>query len=80
MKNPGVAAVLSVLWPGIGQIYNEQLVKGIAFIIIHFLLVVIWLSGELSYVGLAMPLAFWIFGIVDAQRTAAKLAKTSSNS
>jgi TM2 domain-containing membrane protein YozV len=75
MKNPGLAAVLSVLWPGIGQIYNEQLAKGIAFIIVHILLVVIWFSGELSYVGLLTPLAFWIFGIVDAHRTAVKLAE-----
>jgi TM2 domain-containing membrane protein YozV len=70
VKNPGTAAVLSVLWPGIGQIYNGKLPKGIAFILVHILLIAIWLSGELSYVGLLMPLAFWVFGVVDAYRTA----------
>jgi TM2 domain-containing membrane protein YozV len=28
-KNPGVAAFLSFFWPGLGQIYNGQIAKGI---------------------------------------------------
>ena len=32
-KNPGVAAVLSFIYPGLGQIYNEEIKKGIIFII-----------------------------------------------
>jgi len=28
-KNPGVAAILSFFWPGLGQIYNGQIAKGI---------------------------------------------------
>lgn len=34
-KNPGVAAVLSFLWPGIGQIYNGQILKAIIFIVVQ---------------------------------------------
>lgn len=29
MRNPGVAAVLSFFWPGVGQIYNGELAKGL---------------------------------------------------
>ena len=34
MKNPGVAAVLSVLIPGVGQIYNGDFLRGIFWLII----------------------------------------------
>lgn len=46
-KNPGVAAVLSFLFPGLGQIYNGQILIGILlsiltvflyFIVIGFIL------------------------------------------
>ena len=32
-KNPGLAAVLSFFYMGLGQIYNGQIAKGIAFIV-----------------------------------------------
>jgi TM2 domain-containing membrane protein YozV len=28
-KNPGVATILSFFWPGLGQVYNGQIAKGI---------------------------------------------------
>jgi hypothetical protein len=34
MKNPGSAAVLSVLIPGVGQIYNGDFLRGIFWLII----------------------------------------------
>lgn len=34
MKNPGLAAVLSLLIPGVGQIYNGQWLWGIIWLII----------------------------------------------
>ena len=34
VKSPGVAAVLSVLIPGIGQIYNGDFLRGIFWLII----------------------------------------------
>ena len=34
MKNPGLAAVLSVLIPGVGQIYNGDFLRGIFWLII----------------------------------------------
>ena len=34
MKNPGTAAVLSLLIPGIGQFYNGDFIRGIFWLII----------------------------------------------
>ena len=34
MKNPGLAAVLSVIVPGVGQIYNGDFLRGIFWLII----------------------------------------------
>jgi len=32
-RRPGLAALLSALWPGLGQLYNRQLVKGLLLIL-----------------------------------------------
>ncbi len=68
-KNPGIAAVLSFLFTGLGQIYNGQIAKGIVFVIlgIVFLATVIVLIGFILY-----PL-FWIYNIYDAYSTAKKI-------
>ena len=34
MKNPGKAAVLSLLIPGVGQIYNGKFLRGIFWLIV----------------------------------------------
>ena len=34
MKNPGTAAVLSLLIPGVGQIYNGKFLRGLFWLII----------------------------------------------
>jgi TM2 domain-containing membrane protein YozV len=34
MRNPGTAAVLSFLIPGVGQIYNGKILRGIFWLII----------------------------------------------
>jgi TM2 domain-containing membrane protein YozV/RNA polymerase subunit RPABC4/transcription elongation factor Spt4 len=66
LKNPGIAAVLSFLFTGLGQIYNGQIGKGIAFIVAGFvcLVLIIVLIGILLY-----PL-FWIYNIYDAYKSA----------
>jgi tetratricopeptide (TPR) repeat protein len=38
MRNPALAAVLSGLIPGLGQIYNRQVEKGIILVVIHVVL------------------------------------------
>lgn len=65
-KNPGLAAVLSFFWTGLGQIYNGQILKGIGLIILqafNFLLIFV-LIGFITF-----PLV-WALGIWDAYRTA----------
>lgn len=68
-KNPGLAAVFSFFFTGLGQIYNGQLGKGIGFIVlgIVFILTIFVLIGFILY-----PL-FWIYNIYDAYRTAKKI-------
>ena len=69
MKNSGVAAVLSFFFTGLGQIYNGQIGKGVLFIIIQAI------NFALMYViiGFITAPLFWIWGMVDAYRTAEKI-------
>jgi len=68
-KNPGLAAVLSFFFMGLGQIYNGQISKGIFFIIIY----------SLSFVLMALLIGFittpilFIYGIWDAYKSAEKI-------
>lgn len=68
-KNPGLAAVLSFFWMGLGQIYNGQLAKGIAFIIGYS---ISWVLMFLVIGFITTPLLF-IYGIWDAYRSAEKI-------
>ncbi len=65
-KNPSLAAILSLLFTGLGQVYNGQITKGILFIIIGVVLaaLIFFLVGIVLY-----PL-FWIYNIYDAYSTA----------
>lgn len=68
-KNAGMAAVLSFFFPGLGQIYNGQLLKG-------FLLSVAGvISGLLVWVfiGIILLPIVWIYGIVDAYVQATRI-------
>lgn len=66
IKNEGLAAVLSFLFVGLGQIYNGQIGKGILLIIIQIVNVCLMFVfiGFLTY-----PLV-WIYGVWDAYNTA----------
>jgi TM2 domain-containing membrane protein YozV len=65
-KNPGVAAVLSFFWAGLGQIYNGQLAKGIGFIVLYaFCVLLIFVV-----IGFILVPIVWIIGIWDAYNTA----------
>ena len=53
MRNPIIAAVLSLIVAGLGQIYNGQITKGVLFIIAQII------NGALLYVAIGfvtMPL------------------------
>lgn len=68
-KNPGIAAVLSFFWTGVGQIYNGQIFKGI------FLIVLQGINGLLMFVviGFITYPIVWIWGMFDAYNTAKRM-------
>lgn len=72
-KNPGIAAVLSVFWTGVGQIYNGQIIKGLILIVVQMInSALMWvLIGFITF-----PIV-WIWGIYDAYKTAERMNKRS---
>ena len=69
LKSPGLAAVLSFFVPGLGQIYNGEIGKGIAFV---FLYILCWALVSLL-IGIPLLLVLWIFAITDAYKTAERI-------
>ncbi len=47
VKNPGLAAVLSFVFNGLGQLYNGQIIKGLAIIFISTLNMLIFMAGSI---------------------------------
>jgi TM2 domain-containing membrane protein YozV len=75
LKNPGVAAVLSFFWAGLGQIYNGEIGKGILVMVLYFI------SALLMFVviGFLTTPILWIVGMVDAYKTAEKINAIPGN-
>jgi TM2 domain-containing membrane protein YozV len=74
-KSTGTATVLSFFWPGVGQIYNGQIFKGLLFGffqislgIVNFF--ILFASPVLFLFGSISLLAFWINGMYDAHQMA----------
>ncbi|NLA39399.1 MAG: zinc-ribbon domain-containing protein [Methanomicrobiales archaeon] len=68
-RSPILAALLSVLITGLGQIYNGQFGKGIAYFIIE----IICAASTLILIGFILLPIWWIIGIADAYTSANKL-------
>jgi TM2 domain-containing membrane protein YozV len=68
-KNPGIAAVASFFWGGLGQIYNGQIAKGIGLMLLQAINVLLMfvLIGFLTY------FITWVYAIYDAYNTAEKI-------
>jgi TM2 domain-containing membrane protein YozV len=64
--NPFVAAAASVVLPGLGQIYNRELQKGILVMVASF----IALASVLAFVGIILYPAVWLYAIYDAYTVA----------
>jgi TM2 domain-containing membrane protein YozV len=60
---------LSFILPGLGQIYNGDIGKGIIMIIIS---VIMWALIWLLIPGIVI-LVLWIYGIYDAYKTAERI-------
>jgi len=67
-KNPGLAAVASFFFSGLGQIYNGEILKGVLLMVIQVINVLLMfvLIGFVTY-----PLV-WVYGIWDAYKSAEK--------
>jgi TM2 domain-containing membrane protein YozV len=68
-KNPGVAAVLSALFVGLGQIYNGEIAKGLMFMVAYFVSIIL----IFLLIGFITTPLLWIFGIYDAYDTAKRI-------
>ena len=68
-KNPGIAAVLSALFVGLGQIYNGEIAKGLIFMVAYFISILL----SFIFIGIITTPILWIFGIYDAYNTAKKI-------
>ena len=65
-RNPLIAAILSFLFPGLGQFYNGQNRKGISFVIVAIISVFLFiiLIGGLIYI------LIWLWSLLDAYQSA----------
>lgn len=69
MKSAGLAAVLSFLIQGLGQIYNGQILKGIALLVLQVINVALMnvLIGAILY-----PIVF-VYAVYDAYKGAERI-------
>jgi TM2 domain-containing membrane protein YozV len=65
-KNPGVAAALSFLWTGAGQMYNGNFVLGVVFMVLQVINVLLMFF----FIGFITFFAVWLWGVVEAYRGA----------
>ncbi|KLU61445.1 hypothetical protein CEB3_c21240 [Peptococcaceae bacterium CEB3] len=72
-KSPGVAAVLSFLISGLGQIYNGRILRGLIIIGIQFINVLLMFV----FIGYLTGLITWIWAIYDAYKLAEKINQGS---
>ena len=68
-RHPGIAAVLSFFWTGLGQIYNGEIGKGIAFLVLSFLSC----AAMAVLVGFVTTPILWLLGIIDAYHSARRI-------
>lgn len=60
--NPFVAGVLSALFPGLGQLYNRELERGLAFIVGGMLAA----FSAIVLIGFILYPIVWLYSIYDA--------------
>ncbi|NYG05775.1 TM2 domain-containing membrane protein YozV [Phycicoccus badiiscoriae] len=65
-KNPGVALLASIFFPGLGSLMNGHAGKGIGIFVGY---VLSWFLVIL-FVGIFGVIGFWIWGMVDAYQGA----------
>jgi TM2 domain-containing membrane protein YozV len=73
-KNPGVAAVLSFFFTGLGQIYNGRLLKGLVFMAAGALNIALMFI----LIGFLTGPLFWIYNIYDAYSDAERINRSNT--
>lgn len=67
-SHPGLAAVFSFIFTGLGQIYNGQIIKGLIVIFLSSLSMIIFILGSIaiggSFLGKLTAPGILAFGIV----------------
>ena len=74
--NPFVAALASALLPGLGQLYNRELTKGL----VVFAAAIFAAFSMAVFVGFLLYPAVWIYAIYDAYRVAERQSATRGES
>ena len=69
-KSPVLAAILSFLFAGVGQIYNGETGKGIVFVSIELISLIVTIILPLL---LILFIPFWIYAIYDAYKVAKQI-------
>ena len=65
-KSPGVSLLISFFLPGVGSMVNGDTQTGV-------IILVIWIVGivtSIFFIGIALILAAWIWGMIDAYQGA----------
>src|SRR4051794_33057816 len=85
-RKPLLATTAALIMPGLGQVYNGELTKGLSLFLLFGFMVPIfsWLAlqapkGALSlivFVGVFLALFIYLYSIQDAYRTAHKVSKS----
>ncbi len=65
-RNPLVSLILSLVIPGVGQVYNGEVGKGIAFIVLAF----VFLFLTIFLIGIPLYLVLWLYAMYDAYKGA----------
>lgn len=66
-KSEALALILSLLIPGLGQIYNGQTAKGVVMVVAAIIVAII---GVMLIIPLIVYIVLWIYGMYDAYTTA----------
>ena len=69
-RNPSVAVIFAIICGGMGQMYNSELRKGMAFLLIHISLAILLLTGRFIFVVILV--VFYVYTIIDALVVARK--------
>jgi signal peptidase I len=83
--NPFVSAICSILYPGMGQVYNGQLKKGICYLVADYLIFIIIITVHLlsTFSGfitaLILIITWFLFVLYDSIFTAVKIKEKEVN-